>query len=722
MTTSYDLLAPKTSTSSLSPVSPPTPLWDDNPVHLKDFASKRQVPGFARIVKGNFMTLGSSKFSLSKQHQEVFVHSVKVGVKVLAHCLRRVEAVTVPRRGQSHATNARLFSIDQRLAVPISYQGWFELLSEDCKSARPITSVHELSKVKPERVLVRENIKGYIVDDDTKPSFDKTKIVIAGEQLRLSGEMSLPSSIENRKVKLLRCIDSCGAYVYLSFDQRGVFTVIAGEKDVTGVFNIRDIVQRFRLPLTVKLVQGVRPRVDQSRFTGFIRLDWVYTDETAFVCPIEKNHVRLLPVPSDAGLQLVAATNQAAMSSTELHATMMAKCSRMINNYNNTLHLIVQIPEAAAKNKNRQNNMFSASLTSQTEEASLSSKSRQREKRLMDEIDDLYDYVRDGGAVPNGIKFSYDSDEESYWEEPAYEPLDEFQARLRALEAGEKVNYPDKYKPTEPSEAIAENPQSEGSAAGNSDVKHKSDVIHKTVWTNGQTSDATNSSSTSSSVPPELPPKRPDLLPREAFLPSGLTNADISSSAPPPGVSPENQAMKPSEQVIYPYAEPIGGLGSSPRRKSEDVSSPVLYTGVNGVTTVSNFGLVSSSRTSLLTVSDLQSGKKPQSLNRTSSQPLHNQKTTQLTYKIIHTSKSSSDVRPKLGGFFQSQSKSSVESNSCISGDSGRSSNDQRRHLARDFKDSDISSIGPGGSSAGSSDQERKPTSNARRKMQTVYL
>nr|KAG5698368.1 hypothetical protein BaRGS_010954 [Batillaria attramentaria] len=260
------------------------------------------------------MTIGSSKFSLSKQHHDLYIHSVKVGVKVLAHCLKRVELPG--RRGQQVQ---RLYSIEQRLAIPISYQGWFELLSEDGKASRPIASVQQLAREFPKRCLVRENIKAYLSTGEGRPlTFDKTKIVPAGEQLVLCGDIALPAPSDNVKVKLLQCKDSKGESVYLSFDQKGLFTPISGESDFTGVFNIRDIVRRFRLPLTVKLAHGVRPRVDPSKFTGMMRLDWVYTEETAFVCPLEKNHVRLMPVPCSASLQVVAVNNQEEMINSEL--------------------------------------------------------------------------------------------------------------------------------------------------------------------------------------------------------------------------------------------------------------------------------------------------------------------------------------------------------------------------------------------------------------------
>jgi hypothetical protein len=68
------------------------------------------------------------------------------------------------------------------------------------------------------------------------------------------------------------------------------------------VLTIKDILSRFRLPLTVKLVQGVWPKVDKTLFTGLIRFDWAYTDETAFMCPIDKGKVKVTPVPTEIPL------------------------------------------------------------------------------------------------------------------------------------------------------------------------------------------------------------------------------------------------------------------------------------------------------------------------------------------------------------------------------------------------------------------------------------
>ncbi|CAL1544989.1 unnamed protein product [Lymnaea stagnalis] len=650
----------------------PVPDWGTDAVPLRDFASKRPVPGFAKVVKGNYMTLGANKFSFQRQYQEVFLHSIKVGVKVLAHCLRRVDATTISRRGNHNIYMAtKLYAVDQRLAIPISYQGWFELLSEDGKSARPIGSVHELSKVRPDRCLVRENIKAYLMSEDERCTFDKTKIVIAGDQLVLNGELELPSPGENKKVKLLRCFDSKGEIIYLSFDQKGTFTPIAGENDFTGVFQIRDIVRRFRLPLTVKLVQGVRPKVDPSRFTGVIRLDWVYTDETAFVCPVDKNLVRLLPVPIDVNLQLVAASNQQAMKSSELYRTMITKCNRMIANYNNTLHLIVQVPEAAAKGKGRPNtNVFSVPLQAAS---TPSLRSRSREHLLMDEIDDLYAYVRDGGPAPIKTKFTYDSDEESYWEEPAYEPLDEFRARLMAIEAGERVSYHAKYQPQDPSklrfDMEADFRKSndnllEGSNGSPKGVLHQNKGLPPPAVPKG--------------VPPPLPPRPPDLFPTQSSSPaSSETARDNETTLRDKETTSRDNETTPRDHETTPSSTTSNGHTSQVELR---------------VTTVSNLGLVSSNRSSSVTAA--KAAPKESKASRFFKHSKSN----------VETNARRDRLQPTKTG--------SQESNS-TSGSSGNG-----HHIARDFKDSDISSM----TKAGSSGSSGGPASNLKKRMQTLYL
>lgn len=417
----------------------PQPIWGTEPVSTKELLMKHELPTIARVVKGQFMSIGTSRFNpLKKLHQDVLVHSIKTELKVLGHSVTRVDS--------RDRRTTRLIALEQRLSIPLTYKGWFELLSEDGRSVKPIDGVYELAKAFPKvsKVLVRQNVKAYLVNEsDGKMTFDRTKIVISGEQLKVIGEvpLQLPPGKEGT-VRLLKCVDSKADNIFLSFDQKAVFTPIASETDVMGVFMIKDVIHRFRLPLTVKLVQGVWPKVDSTRFTGMIRLDWAYTDETAFVCPLDRNTPRIYPIPTEVNLRLVTAANNGDLKANEAYTNIMVKCNRLVANYQNTIHLIISVPEGAVKAKSHTlANIYSQTNTKPVQKVMPSSqmkRSRSREDILLDELDDLYGYLREGKQPPAG-KFARDSDEETYYEEPEFEPMTKFKSRLEMLNKGDVI-------------------------------------------------------------------------------------------------------------------------------------------------------------------------------------------------------------------------------------------------------------------------------------------
>lgn len=416
-----------------------TPEWNSEQIQLKDLLMKSDLPIVAKIVKGQFHHLGVSKIPLRKLHQEVFVHSVKTGVKILAHSVQRYET----KDGLS-----RVVPLDQRLSIPISYQGWFEIMSEDGRSTRPIESVQKLAKELPNKCLVRQNVKGFVANNEGKLTYDNYNVIPAGEQLILSGEISTTTP-SGEILKFLKCTDSRNNTLFLGFDQKGLFTPIAGPTDVAGVLTIKDILSRFRLPLTVKLVQGVWPKVDKTRFTGLIRFDWAYTDETAFMCPIDKGNVKITPVPTEIPFKLLTAKNMSNIAASVPCQDILTKCTKMVTNYNNTIHLIISVPESVMKNRTHSfANIFSADKPpAPSENGSRLKRASSREDILHEQVDDLYQYLREGKPPPKS-KFTYESDEESYYEEPAYEPLDDFRSRLAMLAKGKPGYNNSKYKPT----------------------------------------------------------------------------------------------------------------------------------------------------------------------------------------------------------------------------------------------------------------------------------
>ncbi|GAB1608372.1 uncharacterized protein LOC106878872 [Argonauta hians] len=423
------------------------PEWSTDSLTLKEFSEKYSIPNFVKVTKGQYMNIGQSRFALQKSHQQLFIHSIQSCIKVLSHSVQRVSENRPTGPYKQRIYSKKLISLQQRLAIPISYDGWFKILSEDGRGSRSIESVQELAKVFPDKCLVRQDIVAYGTNDEGQLSNNVTKVVQAGEQLLLSGDITTSFPPRNGIVKLLRCVNSQGENVYLSFEKRGLFSPIYSDDMFSGVLQIRDIIRKYRMPLTVKLVHGVWPKVEKERFSGLIRLDWVFVDETVFVCPFEKDIIRMIPVPLDAPLHISPSTNFKLLAEKELYQKIHSKCSRMLSNYNNTIHLIVNVPSAVAEsfNKKLSRNIFSQAINPTPK---LKKLSKEKERLLMDEIDDIYVFVRDGGIVPKS-KFSYNSDEESYWEEPAYETLDDFQQCLKDIESGKQAKYHEKYQPAD---------------------------------------------------------------------------------------------------------------------------------------------------------------------------------------------------------------------------------------------------------------------------------
>lgn len=104
----------------------PVAVWDSQALTLRDVLMQVDVPTLGKIVKGQFMNLGVSKIPFRSLQQEVLIHSIKTNIKVLSHSVQRIDG----RDGR-----VRLQPLEQRLSIPITYQGWFELLSEEPKSS-----------------------------------------------------------------------------------------------------------------------------------------------------------------------------------------------------------------------------------------------------------------------------------------------------------------------------------------------------------------------------------------------------------------------------------------------------------------------------------------------------------------------------------------------------------------------------------------------------------
>lgn len=436
--------------------------WGDNAVHLKDFAGKHSLPNVLKITKGQYRNVGVAK----NVHSELYIHSIRTSKKVLAEGIKLRDG----RRG--------IQTIDQKFSLPLSYQGWFELLSEDGKPIKAILSVQELVKVFPHRFLVRENIKGYVPKENGELTVEKSRVVHTGEQLGLVGEVAAPFTTTKGifSKRILKCMDMKEEPVFFLFEQKGLFSPIAGTANISGVHNIKGLLEKFRMPIMVRLVHGIIPtRMDKNSFTGVFRLLSLYTDETAFVCPL-KREAKMVPISTREPLKVASASNLDSIRDLEDMKYFHQRCTKMIASYNNSIHIMINMPDPQDLEKGKREMLqLERERQKQVQQTRPANGRNAEEDIIFQEVDDIYQYVRDGGPPPpprprpsqsNGATSGWPltkkqpkqpdakkdkkaghpkkspavktvpsppaedrSQDEDYWEEPIYDDIDKFQRR-----------------------------------------------------------------------------------------------------------------------------------------------------------------------------------------------------------------------------------------------------------------------------------------------------
>eukprot|EP00918_Siedleckia_nematoides_P014157 GHVU01030772.1.p1 GENE.GHVU01030772.1~~GHVU01030772.1.p1 ORF type:complete len:674 (-),score=62.61 GHVU01030772.1:47-2041(-) len=436
--------------------------WNEVAVSLKDFSAKHPTPHLVKVTKGQYRNIGVAK-SVSS---ELYLHSVRTTSKVLAESVKIKEG------------KRAVFS-EQKYSLPITYQGWFELMSEDGKAIKPIQSIQELIRIFPPSALVRENTRGFVPKDTGDLSLDRMRVIQTGEALTLVGEMTVPLHTPKGIVtrRLLRCFDAQGGDIYLSYEQKGVFSPIAGQTNISGVHDVKGILEKFRLPITVRLVHGIIPsKLDKGTFTGIFRLLSVYNDETAFVMPLKKD-AKMVPISTREPLKVAVAQNMDVLTGLDEHTYYQNRCNKMVTSYLNSIHVLVTMPDPVDIAKARDEIKTLQSPPEKPDVASskgqVTKLPKEEEDTLFEEIDDIYHYVREGGKPPSprqrptnhspqpssqtaqnisstpvtsgGISatkatFVVDSpdthagadltsggkDEENYWEEPIYVQIDKY--------------------------------------------------------------------------------------------------------------------------------------------------------------------------------------------------------------------------------------------------------------------------------------------------------
>ncbi|XP_028030706.1 uncharacterized protein LOC114243419 [Bombyx mandarina] len=387
--------------------------WSDEGNYLREFVAKNRLPSVAKIIKGQYGGLGVPTLpSPGLQSTAIFISAGK-RKKIIAQAIKLKEG-------------RRMVPVGPRIAIPDTYRGYFELLSEEGRAVRCIETVTELSRRKlDDGCLVRDPIRVICgkTDLDGNITADGTRNLPAGEIIMPKGETFLG------KNKYLKCTDSKGDLILLSLDQRGKFSAIAKEENISGVHTAKTLLTK-RLPITVRLVHGTPPRglKSASHFVPEIRLLSMFEEEHVFALPLPKEGNALVALPLAAPLKLQKCKNEELIKNFMEFSRLVEKCNRLLTDVVDRMHVLDGKLGDPKRLLNGPLNAPPLVKTGYFLRRSASSDSANQHKHLRhnhiysshrdensipdeyDEIDQIYDYVRGFAPLPKSIKASYSND------------------------------------------------------------------------------------------------------------------------------------------------------------------------------------------------------------------------------------------------------------------------------------------------------------------------
>lgn len=403
--------------------------WADEATYLREFVTKHRLPAVIKITKGQYGGLGVPTLPAPSLQSTSLLVSAGRRRKIVAQAVKIKEG-------------RRVVGVGPRLAIPDSYAGYFEILSEEGRAVRGIESVNELARRCPdEGALVRETIRGIAckVGEETGNVIPEgSRMLNTGETIVAAGEVTIPG-----RGRFLRCVDGRGDSVLLGMDQRGRFSALARVDNISGVHTARALLSK-RLPLTVRLVHGQPPRglKSSSQFVPELRLLSTFEEEHVFALPLQREGAAVA-LPLAAPLKLVKARNEESLRSMPEFTRLVERASRLVADVADRAHVLDgRLGESKQTRQTRSGGFLRRSASSDSANTHQSQQQQQQhrhhhhhhhyqhnhlgshssgsayrdENRVppsyteeYDEIDQIYDYVRGFAPLPKSVRSPYES-------------------------------------------------------------------------------------------------------------------------------------------------------------------------------------------------------------------------------------------------------------------------------------------------------------------------
>jgi len=352
-------------------------------IYLKKYKELGSNPNIVRVVDAP----NNSHLPAKLVDEALLLHSIVPHRKIICQCVDFV------------SKDGQLYFSNQKFSIPVGYNGWLEILSEDGKAVSPSRTIEHIASKLVERFLVRSRTKAYLGNANNGPDYDSPIFIEKGVVVKVVSQLSVVHGWRRQKKHVLHCNDTNGCSIYFDFKTTGQFSPIAGPTNIPGVHSIESLISQFRLPLTVRIVSGKIPRIasDNDR-PGVFRLIESQKDNTALFLPT-RSHQKLIPVSIRTNIQLIQAANMIDISQHEYYRRLLSLCNKKVDKYFRTIQVLV-----SARQQPKIYSSCTLPVRKKSSESTIqvikSPSMNTEEDILFAEVDDLYAYVRRGGVPP----------------------------------------------------------------------------------------------------------------------------------------------------------------------------------------------------------------------------------------------------------------------------------------------------------------------------------
>ncbi|KAI3384754.1 hypothetical protein SNEBB_006991 [Seison nebaliae] len=289
------------------------------------FTSLAQIDSFPAVVKcvSNKSTSASLSTTLSPNHGKcinfngmppllrtndvLYLHERRPKQRyVMCQCIKfRTSNITNRIKKSGLNMDDVRSHVVGMLSIPVTYRGWFEVLSEDGDSVKPFGSIEEMLQVRiPTAFLLRCNIKVDLMIDEKKKDGDgkedgeeigendesnTEKKQTESKQIVLKAGMKLTIKTAHDIIKngatFITCETTDHVLVKVPRNLSGRFSSISKLENISGVSLLDDLCAKFRLPINVQLVYGRPPNTNKkvpdlpNLFRPILRLLYLYEDD-----------------------------------------------------------------------------------------------------------------------------------------------------------------------------------------------------------------------------------------------------------------------------------------------------------------------------------------------------------------------------------------------------------------------------------------------------------